>query len=218
MRGKVVCIFSVVLLWCVFVFPKESSAFILISEIFADPATNLTGDSNQDGVSSSTQDEFIEIFNNYLSAVDISGWSIKDSTATRHVFPNSTVLNPLQYLVIFGGGAPNIPEVFWQKSSTGGLSLNNTGDTVSIYDNQNQLVDQIVYGAIGGQDQSIVRTSLEKDASLALYSSLPDANGEIFSPGRGQEVPAASTVPENNTWVYFSLLSAVALFRKHLFI
>jgi hypothetical protein len=157
---------------------QESQAMIFISEILADPATSLAGDANNDGVSSSTSDEFVELFNNE-AAIDISGWSLKDALSTRHVFPSMTILNPNQFIVIFGGGSPNLPGIFWQTATTGQLSLNNTAETVSLLDNQNQLIDQVIYGALANQDQSIVKVG----DTWVLHSSLSEAQGKIFSPG-----------------------------------
>src|SRR6185295_18022396 len=110
-----------------------------ILEILADPATTIAGDSNGDGVSSSTQDEFVEFLNTGGSLVDISGWKLNDAVSTRHIFPASTLLLPSHYLVVFGGGAPQIPGVDWQLASTGGLSLNNTSETLTLFDVSDQV-------------------------------------------------------------------------------
>ena len=126
----------------------QAHAFIFISEILADPAAGPAGDANSDGVASSSDDEFVELFNDANEAVDLSGWSLSDALRTRHVFPSGSVLPKQQFLVIFGSNA-----------STGTLSLNNTGDTVTLYDSAQLLIDQVTFGPEAGQDKSIVRLS-----------------------------------------------------------
>ncbi len=45
---------------------------IIINEIFADPATDLTGDANGDGVRGAYDDEFIELVNGADNSIDYS--------------------------------------------------------------------------------------------------------------------------------------------------
>ena len=72
----------------------------------ADPASGIAGDANGDGTRSGSADEFIEIRNSGLEAVDISGWYLSDAVKTRHTFSGNTFLNSSSYIVIFGGGSP----------------------------------------------------------------------------------------------------------------
>jgi len=119
LTGLLVC-------WGAVCLPK-AEAFIVINEFLADPAADLSGDSNQDGVRSGSADEFIEILNFSDTAMDISGWSLTDAVSTRHVFPSTTVLSSFEYLVVFAGGSPNLPGIDWQVASSGFLGLNNEG-------------------------------------------------------------------------------------------
>ncbi|WNG13887.1 lamin tail domain-containing protein [Cystobacter fuscus] len=82
---------------------------------------------------SNTNGEFVELVNTESTSVDISGWVIMDATAVRHVFPANTVLGAGKAIAVFSGtsgipaGTPNAV-----AASTGTLSLNNGGDTVTL--------------------------------------------------------------------------------------
>ncbi|MGE0267557.1 MAG: lamin tail domain-containing protein [Candidatus Omnitrophota bacterium] len=192
------------------VLSSRAEALIVVSEILADPPAGLAGDSNNDGVRSTTNDEFIEVFNNGNQAVDLSGWTIRDLTDIRHVFPNNTILNPFNYLVVFGGGAPAIPDIDWQKSSTGSLSLNNTDETISLFHSDGALINQVSYGSLANNDQSIVRAP-EGSGSFVLHSSV---SSRLFSPGEPSNPAVQSTVvPEPSG--FLSLLAGGYLLRNY---
>ena len=224
MRVKNVCRIIIVFIFLTaVVLINKAQALIAINEVLADPATGLSGDSNHDGVSSSTNDEFVELLNFGANPVDISGWTLADAIQTRHVFPANTLLSSNQYLVVFGGGNPNLPGINWQKASTGTLSLNNTSETVKLSDNLSNLIDQVVYGTLANQDQSIVRNPEGAGAQFVLHASLPEANGALFSPGKsvsGQffsssenTAPNTSTVPEPSSLI-LSLIGGAALLKR----
>jgi hypothetical protein len=98
----------------------NAGAFVFIDEIFADPASGLAGDANGDGVRSSTNDEFVELFNPSLDAIDISGWYLTDATASkRHIFAAGAVINAQSALVIFGGGEPAASRYFMEPGFRG---------------------------------------------------------------------------------------------------
>ncbi|MEJ7599879.1 MAG: lamin tail domain-containing protein [Kofleriaceae bacterium] len=82
-----------------------------------------------------TAGEFIELVNPDTGAINLSGWSLADSVATRHVFPAGTTLAPGARLVIFGNTA-----------STGALGLSNSGDTARLIDGAGATVDTFTFG------------------------------------------------------------------------
>jgi hypothetical protein len=168
----------------------KSSEWV-INEIHADPAAIL-GDANDDGIVSSTQDEFVEIVNNSGGAVDITGWSLADGTATRHVFPSGTVVPDQCAVVVFGGGSPScdLGGAIFQVASTGQLGLNNSGgvgDVVSLFDATASLVTQYAYGAEGDMDQSLVRSPDITGAPPLILHSDPPAFPAPFSPGKRRD-------------------------------
>ncbi len=192
--GFIVIVFSVLTV------NQKADAFILINEILADPPAGIAGDANGDGVSSSSADEFIELFNNSSNAVDLSGWSISDAARERHMFSSGLFLSPNQLLVIFGGGSPQLPGGYWQLASTGTLSLNNTADTITLFDANHSIIDQVVYGSEAGHDQSITRFPEGNQGPFVEHLSLPNSGGLRYSPGYFVDRPETqAAVPEIST-------------------
>jgi len=148
-----------------------ADAQLVINEILADPASDtdcagfgapipatLCGDANGDGTADSSDDEFVEIYNTGIVSVDLTGYTIEDGVGLRHTFP-STVLNPNQAVVVFGGGTPTgtFGGGVVQTASEGGLALNNTGDSVVLKDDLAATVTSHTYGTEGGNSQSLTR-------------------------------------------------------------
>lgn len=163
---------------------------LVINEYLADPPEGAAGDANGDGTRSSSSDEFIELLNRSGEPFDISGFKLLDSDAVRHVFPPGAIIPPFESAVVFGGGSPsgafgNAEEnklVF--KASTGGLSLNNGGDTITLQDAQGHTVQQIKYGpAEGGAGQSINRDPDSDGPTFARHSIVAADPSRLFSPG-----------------------------------
>lgn len=141
---------------------------VALNEILADPPPDPEGDANGDGVRSSADDEFIEVINHGTTPADLSGWSLADSVAVRHVFPEGLVLPPGAMYVVFGGGTiTGIPSGA-DVASTGGLSLNNTADQVRLLDAGGGVQDAHSYGTEANADQSLIR--------------MPDGDGEWTRP------------------------------------
>lgn len=190
----------------------RAEASIFISEILADPPTGLEGDANKDGTRSSSGDEFVELFNDGPDAVIIGGWTLSDADAVRHVFAPGAVIDPRQYLVIFGSGSPNLPGLAALTSSSGSLSLNNSADSVSLFSEVGALIDSVTYDALANQDQSIVRAP-GGNGEFVLHTAV---SPDIFSPGDGP-LPEQSTaaVPEPLTAVSMLLgLSVLPAVRR----
>ena len=96
---------------------------------------------------SDTNGELVELVNSGTGDVDVSGWTISDATAVRHVFAPGTVLRAGRSLAVFGGAA-GIPVGLANAvaSSTGSLSLGNSGDTVTLA-NGAATVDSVTYAS-----------------------------------------------------------------------
>jgi hypothetical protein len=157
----------------------------VINEILADPHSEA-GDANNDGDVDSSDDEFIEIINNSVSPLDISEWSIGDVLDIRHTFPTGTILNPGCGLVLFGGGNPNgdFGLGLVQVASSGKLGLNNSMETIYVYDLQLDIVTSFSYGEEAGDDQSITRDpDIVGNPPLRKHSLASGSNGALFSPG-----------------------------------
>src|SRR5262249_47704158 len=139
---------------------------ILINEVLADPPgavpTELTGDSNHDGVRSSSDDEFVELVNSTSRDIDISGYqlfarrsSAGSSDTLRHTFAAGTIVPARTAVVVFGGGAPNATDAIFGgalvlKASTGALSLSNTGGIVTLRESTGAIANIFEYGGATG--------------------------------------------------------------------
>ncbi len=156
---------------------------LVINEIHADPASDLTGDANGDGIRDSSQDEFVELVNFGMTDLDISGWTISDGFSLRHTFPSNTILRPSQAIVVFGGDTVtgDFGGALVQTASTGSLGLNNGGDTITINDGLQDVVSES-YGGEGGNNQSLTRDP-DVTGSFVLHSLATNSGGSLFSPG-----------------------------------
>jgi len=159
---------------------------VVINEILADPAADLLGDANGDGLRDAVQDEFVELVNLEETEVDISGWVLSDAVGERHIFPEGTLIAPNCGIVIFGGGNPtgSFGNVVVQTASTSALGLNNGGDTVQIQDANGVVVASYTYGGEGGDDTSLTRSpDLIGKEPLVAHSAAEFSGGVLFSPG-----------------------------------
>ena len=158
---------------------------LIINEVHYDPATDITGDANGDGVRDALQDEFIEFYNNSNATLDISGYTVSDGAALRHTFPASTIIPANNMLVVFGGGSPtgSFGGSIVQTASEGELNLNNGGDVITIENPSGDVI--LIYsssdtGINHGSNQSVTR-SPDFTGGFVLHT---DANAALlFSPG-----------------------------------
>jgi len=155
-------------------------ANVTIAEVLADPPEDPAGDVNRDGTRSPTEDEFVELINSGAKPMDLSSWSLSDATKVRHTFAAGTILAPSEAIVVFSGGQPQGFKTPVVTASSGSLSLNNTGDVLTLRDAAMDVMDSLSYGSAGDKDQSLVRNG---EGEFVLHSSLEGANGALFSPG-----------------------------------
>lgn len=109
------------------------------------------------GTTGSSTDEFIEIYNPSEQTINLSGFYIKrKATATgiannlisktSGVF-NGTGIAPHGFFLIgskvYAGGTA--PDVYYSQNST---FLADNGDVVTLYDRNDNIIDEIVYGAL----------------------------------------------------------------------
>jgi predicted extracellular nuclease len=171
--------------------PRDDSDIVLpippstlvINEFLADPAGDLTGDANGDGVRDSSDDEFVEIVNDSDDDIDVSGWTLADGYGVRHTFPVGTIVSARCAIVVFGGGTPTgeFGGTVVQTASTGALGLNNDGDTIALSDGSTEQT-VVAYGSEGGNDQSLTRAP-DVTGFFVLHATATGSGEALFSPG-----------------------------------
>ncbi|MBK8985108.1 MAG: lamin tail domain-containing protein [Chloroflexi bacterium] len=171
--------------------------FIIINEIHADPADDITGDANGDGIRSADDDEFVELVNVGNDVLDLSGWTLHDvasPTNPRHTFWSGTVLPPGCAVIVFGGGNPTGAFGGSIVQTTTSLSLNNTNETVTLKDLTGTAVISYTYGSEGGDNQSLTRSpDLTGPNPLIKHTIAAGSSTSLFSPGtRVDGAPFAS--------------------------
>jgi predicted extracellular nuclease len=158
---------------------------VVINEFLADPATDLSGDANNDGTRDSSDDEFVEIVNISGAALDLSGWTLADGFTARHTFPAGTVIADQCAIVVFGGGAPlgGFGGALVQTASGGSLGLNNGGDTITLSDGGSISIE-VSYGGEGGNNQSL---TLDPDVTgqppYVQHQGATGSSGTAYSAG-----------------------------------
>jgi endonuclease/exonuclease/phosphatase family metal-dependent hydrolase len=130
-----------------------------------------------------TAGEFVELVNSGTGDADLSGFTISDATAVRHVFAAGTVVPAGRALVVFGGAA-GIPAGLGDAvaSSTGTLSLGNSGDTVTLAGPAGT-VDSVTYSsALAASDGVSMNRSPDGNAggTFVLHTTL---SAQASSPG-----------------------------------
>lgn len=110
-------------------FAPDGAAQVRLNEILGDPGTDWNGDGTVD----SKLDEWVEIVNTGTTPVDLSRYRISDASAGESFrFALAGTLAPGEIRVYYGSDV-----VAWQAANgvaQFGLSLNNAGDTVTLYE------------------------------------------------------------------------------------
>ena len=158
---------------------------LVFTEVHADP-DNSDGDANNDG-GVNGGDEFVEIVNTGLTAIDLGGYQPVDgSGAPLFTFPAAS-LEPGVAAVVFGDGTPvNIPGLVFTSA---GLDLADDGQTVALLDDSGTRIDAVTYGPEADEGQSVTRSPDFTDAFI-LHTQAPP--GALYSPG---ENPSGDPLP-----------------------
>jgi hypothetical protein len=158
---------------------------IIINEVLYDPAAGDAGDANGDGTRDANGDEFIEFYNIGSQTVDISGFTISDTSELRHVFPEGTLVPSNSALVLFGSGNPtgNFGGSIVQIASEGLINMNNAGDFLTFADsNGNTVLTFDVEPLSNNPNESYTRNP-DLTGEFVQHSGIEAANGALYSPG-----------------------------------
>ncbi len=178
-----------------------ASCDVLLNEILAAPAQDWNGD----GTQSSRDDEWIEIVNTGAAIVPLDDLLVSDADSTIRIRLSGS-LAPQARLVIYGGDASE-----WQRDNgrtVTGLSLNNAGDTVRLW----QIVgpDTVAVDAYAykSHESASERASgrLPDGGAWSLFDGLNPYSGSAEPAGNGCDpTPGAanqcdSTPTQSATW------------------
>nr|WP_242588949.1 lamin tail domain-containing protein [Corallococcus macrosporus] len=129
--------------------------------------------------------EFVELVNSGTAAVDLSGWTVSDSTGVRHTFASGTSVAAGKAVVVFGG-ASGIPSgtTGAVAASSGTLGLGNSGDTVTLKNSTGTAVDTATFAsALSGTDGVSANRSPDASSSggFVLHTGVSSLSS---SPGK----------------------------------
>lgn len=147
--------------------PPPPEGVLFVNEVLADPGT--ANDTNGDGVADPSQDEFVELLNVGDAPLDLSGATVSDEFGVRGTLPAGTLLEAGAVMLLFGGGTPTGFDI---QTYAFQLGLNNDGDTLTITSATGDVLVTMTYGAEGGQDQSLVRSTDGEDSPFVLHSTI----------------------------------------------
>ena len=176
-------VYSVVLVVTSTVSGGVGSAQVVINEFLADPARDWDGDA----VYSYRDDEWIEIANIGSLAVNLDGYLFadgEDSPVWRYGFTG--MLEPGAIMVVYGSDSRA-----WEESNgfpIYGLSLNNAGDSVSLYrvsGTDTILVDAYRYGDRAAEDDRSVGRDPRNIDDWYIFDSLNPCPDTCDPPGCG---------------------------------
>lgn len=109
---------------------------IVINEFMA---SNDTTVADSDG----EYDDWIEIYNNNSSTIDISGYGLSDDNTDLHVFtfPNGTVIQPDEYIIVWADKDAA------QTGYHADFKLSASGETIYLTDSNMSYIDSVAFGA-----------------------------------------------------------------------
>jgi len=149
------------------------AAVVFINEILANEA------------GSDVNGEFVELVNSGGTAADLSGWTLSDAAGLRHTFASGTSLAAGKAITVFGAAA-GIPTgtVNAVAASTGGLTLGNSGDTVTLKNASGTTVSTTTYpSSLSSTDGVSMNRSPDATSggTFVLHTTLSSA---ASSPGK----------------------------------
>ncbi|HMQ70152.1 MAG TPA: lamin tail domain-containing protein [Ignavibacteria bacterium] len=117
---------------------SAGSGGVVINEIMYDPAVNNT--------------EWIEIYNASGQSVNMKKWKYKESVSEITLSDSNLFLNPGDYFILAKDSAIysefeylKVPSAERHLKISGTLSLNNSGEYISVTDSLNNIIDKLTY-------------------------------------------------------------------------
>ena len=111
---------------------------MVINEIMYDPLSNKS--------------EWIELYNATGQSLNLRGWKYKEASTSVTLFSNDLYFNPGDYLIIAHDSTIydtfeylRSPQINQIVKISAGISLNNTGENITITDSLNNVIDAVFY-------------------------------------------------------------------------
>ncbi len=126
---------------CFLLFAGSASADVWISQVLYDPVSESAG-------------EAVQLYNNGVSGVDVSGWMLKTGASEQDaVLPANTVLQPEQYYLIADVGWNTTKEAGWRGADLETtINLYNSNSGVALMDFNFNVVDAVGWGNVNNTD------------------------------------------------------------------
>ena len=176
--------------------PVGTTAHVLVSEVLYDPP------------GTESNEEWVELYNPTSRPVDLSGWTLTDSTGTVQTatVDRGRVL-PAHGTFVWARSGSTFQTLygFAADQSSLNLSLANTGESVTLKDRSGAVVDYVGFELAGwpvaGTNTSIQRRSAEDTDTAADWEAAPEmgaapGNPGRFPPGSANRAPVADAGPD----------------------
>ncbi|MBK8808975.1 MAG: lamin tail domain-containing protein [Bacteroidales bacterium] len=163
---------------------------------------------NYNSHENSNSGDWIEIFNKGTSAIDISGWVVKDASQNIYIVPDNTLITAGAYLVLVQS-ATQFQLIYPEISNVLNINfgLNSTADEVYLYDKFENLVDFVRFSSAppwpitaNGTGRTIILADINNDNNIAENWSASELLG---SPGASNTTTGLiKNIPHFNTNVF----------------
>lgn len=159
---------------------------MLISEFLPNP------------VGKDTDGEFIELFNDGLKSINLSGWKIKDASGKTFTFKNQ-ILGSGRYLTL--------------PYQTTKITLNNDAETLYLYDTKGVLIDKASFSGTAPEGKSFIHPAIGgggQNNQFVLSSKPTPGKPNIFESPTSSAV-AAEIVPNNSATIINASINSTGL-------
>lgn len=138
-------------------------------------------------VGKDTDAEWIELFNNGDSEINLSGWRLKDASGKIFSFGNIEI-SPGGYAVL--------------DYKTTKISLNNDGETLFLFDRDGNLIDKAEYVGAAPEGKSLIRQApLENNF---IFAGQPTPGKENIFVAQNKQSNPENAINQNAAVVYNS--------------
>jgi len=158
---------------------------LLVNEFMYDPPTGFT--------------EYVEIINNSPDAIDLKDFMINDNSGSPTTFVDMQTILPSGELIAVVPDSTLValfPESNFLVIGSGFQTLNNGGDAIILFDQNQTVLDSLVYQPIwGGEEVSLERKSTSVP-SVFRENWGDSPSPDLGTPGLPNEIEPDNTPPE----------------------